>query len=486
MLKFKLKFNLTEKTTPKIMINIGALLDVPTAAIVRGRKGESIFNGGLGNATGVAGAGNNFKSSLIHYMMLSAANRVVEGIGATAMTTYDTECNIVLDRLNYLASKFEYLPDDITSNENICWEVTDKDKMPANKWMVEINKYIEDKVKDKSINVKVECFTDPYTKKELEMNIPTFVEIDSLTEFEPESTMEMLSTDLDTSDSNTYAMKQGLFKTKVLSTLPTMANRSNTYFLVTAHIGQKIDMATGPAKYQQPTKSLQFLKAGDALKGVSTKFTFLMNNAWFANTASLLTNQTTKLAEYPRNGEDEQKTDLNTVKLTQLRGKNGGSGFTLELVVSQTEGVLPSLTEFHFIKENGRFGISGNNTNYHLDLLPNVNLSRTTVRSKIDSDPLLRRALNLTSELLQCKIFQPSILLDGLFCTPQELYEDIKKLGYDWDILLRTRGYWTINQYTNKVPFLSIVDLLRMRKEQYFPYFLKEDKTLKDEYETKQ
>lgn len=481
-----LKFNITEKTTPKIMINIGALLDIPTSAIVTGRRGESIINGGLGNATGVAGAGNNFKSSLIHYMMLSAANRIVEGAKTTAMTTYDTEVNISLDRLNYLASKFEHLPKDITYNDNICWEITDKDKMPANKWMLNINKYIEEKSKDKNNKVKIECFTDPYTKKELEFYIPTFVEIDSLTEFEPESTMEMLSTDLDTSDSNTYAMKQGLFKTKVLSTLPTMANRSNTYFLVTAHIGQKIDMATGPAKYQQPTKALQFLKAGDTLKGVSTKFTFLLNNAWFANTASLLTNQSTKLAEYPRSSDDEQKTDLNVVKITQLRGKNGGSGYTLELVVSQTDGVLPSLTEFHYIKENGRFGIEGSNTNYHLDLLPDVNLSRTTVRSKLDNDYKLRRAVNITAELLQCKLFHPSLTIDGLICTPKELYEDIKKLGYDWNILLSTRGYWTINQYSNKIPFLSTIDLLKMRKEQYFPYFLNKDKKLKDEYVTKQ
>lgn len=219
-----LKFNITEKTTPKIMINIGALLDIPTSAIVTGRRGESIINGGLGNATGVAGAGNNFKSSLIHYMMLSAANRIVEGAKTTAMTTYDTEVNISLDRLNYLASKFEHLPKDITYNDNICWEITDKDKMPANKWMLNINKYIEEKSKDKNNKVKIECFTDPYTKKELEFYIPTFVEIDSLTEFEPESTMEMLSTDLDTSDSNTYAMKQGLFKTKVLSTLPSISH----------------------------------------------------------------------------------------------------------------------------------------------------------------------------------------------------------------------------------------------------------------------
>ena len=64
-------------------------------------------------------------------------------------------------------------------------------------------------------------------------------------------------------------------------------------------------------------------------------------------------------------------------------------------------------------------------------------------------------------------------------CTPKELYEDIKKLGYDWNVLLDTRGYWTIDQYTNKVPFLSTVDLLKMRKGLYTPYFLKDNKEKK-------
>lgn len=480
------KFNITERTSPKVFINIGSLFDIPTGSIVTGRKGETIINGGLGNATGVVGAGNNFKSSLIHYMMLSAANRILEAT-ETSMMTYDTEVNISLDRLDYLASKFSNMPLSVTTDEKTNWLITDKEKMPANKWLLALNSYIEEKVKDKGSNIKVECFTDPYTKKELEIKIPTFVEIDSLTEFEPESTMEMLTNDLDTSDTNTYAMKQGLFKTKFLSTLPSLANRSNTYFLVTAHIGKKIDMATGPAMYQQPTKNLQFLKAGDTIKGVSSKFSFLLNNAWFANTASLLVNSNTKLAEYPKSSEDQLKTDLNTVKLTQLRGKNGGSGFTLEIVVSQTEGVLPSLTEFHFIKENGKYGIEGSNTNYHLDIYPNVNLSRTTVRSKLDNDKKLRRAVNITAELLQLKLFQLN-LVENLLCTPKELYEDIKKLGYDWDVLLQTREYWTINQYTNKVPFLSCLDLLKMRKGLYHPYFLDSDKKLKKEYiiETKE
>lgn len=466
-----IKFNIENKTKPKVFINIGSLLDVPTSSIVTGMKGESIFNGGLGPITAVVGTGNNFKSTITHFMMLSAANRISEA-SETSMITYDTEMNMSLDRLEMLSSKFEHLPKEPITGDNIIWSITDKSGMAGNEWAVEINKYTDAKEKDKGSKIDYQPFKDPYSKNVLNLNVPTFVEIDSMSEFEAKSSMDMLSKDLDSSETNTFAMKQGLFKSKFISTIPTMAVSSNTYFLFTAQLGEKMDMRSGPAMYQQPLRNLQYLKQGEHIKGVSPKFFFLIHNAWYAHTAKLLVNDSTKLPEYPLGPDDKQRTDLNVVMLTQLRGKNGPSGYTINLIVSQTEGVLPSLSEFHYIKENGRYGLEGNNVNYHLELYPEVNLMRTTVRSKINSDAKLRRALNITAELLQLEIFHPHLRDQGLLCKPKELYEDIKKLGYDWNELLETRGYWTLDQYKNKVPFLSTVDLLKMRKGEYTPYFM--------------
>lgn len=474
-------FGFTKKTMPKMLINIGALMDIPTAAVITGRKGEAIFNGGLGQATGIVGAGNNYKSTIAHYQMLCAADRINEAV-PTAMTTYDTEVNISIERLTNMASPFKNLPDDIISGENANWSITDKTQLDASEWVQHINKYSDEKSKDKTSKIEYECFNDPYTKKNLTGLVPTFVEIDSLTEFEANSTIEMLSKDLDSSDTNTYAMKQGMFKTKFLSQLPRLSNTGNLFFVMTAHIGEKIDMATGPAKYNQPAKKLQYMKTSDNIKGVSPKFTFLLNNAWFAHTASLLKNQSDRLPEYPKTKDSSMETELNTVKLTQLRSKTGPSGYTLEIVVSQNDGVLPTLTEFHYIKQNGRFGLTGSLTHYQIALRPDVSLNRKSVRGKIDTDQRLRRAINITSEILQLKTFQTQLEAEDIFCDPEDLYRDLKDMGYDWDMLLMTRGYWTINQYTNKVPYLSSVDLLRMRKGKYFPYFLNEDKTIKKQY----
>lgn len=111
-----LGFNLQEKTVPKLLINIGALFDIPTAAIVTGKHGEAIYNGGLGQITAIMGAGNNYKSTILHYMTLSAADKIMMTTD-TAMTTYDTEVNTSLDRLETLSSKFPNLPKNIITSD---------------------------------------------------------------------------------------------------------------------------------------------------------------------------------------------------------------------------------------------------------------------------------------------------------------------------------------------------------------------------------
>ena len=243
--------------------------------------------------------------------------------------------------------------------------------------------------------------------------------------------------------------------------------------LLTAHVGSKIDMS-GPYA-PKPARDLQFLKQDDNIKGVSSKFFFLTEHVWMSHTPTVLQNASTTGPEYPLSANDSTEPDLNLVNLTMLRSKSGPSGITVPLIISQTEGVLPSLSEFHYIKENNRFGIEGNNTSYNLILYPDVKLSRTTVRSKIKSDKLLRRALNITAELLQLQIYHPELESLGLLCSPSELYEDITKLGYDWKVLLDTRGYWLPNQYSSKeLPYLSTVDLLKMRKGLYVPYWYKQ------------
>lgn len=474
------EFAMNNRAMPKIYIPIGCLMDIPTASIITGAKGETIFNGGLGQVIGVVGAGNNFKSTLIHYMTLSAASKIAEAT-KTYILTYDTEVNISFDRLERFASEFPSLGEQPILGNDPMWAIMDKSNMPANKFGDNLFEYMDQKVADKKGYVTIECMLDPYTHKPMSIPVPTFVEIDSFTEFEAASVAEMLSGDLDAKDTNTYAMKQGGFKTKFLSQLPGRCPQSSTYVLVTAHTGDKVNMGLQP--WEEPSKKLQFLKTGDSIKSVGSKFSFLTNIAYQAHTGSAFYNQGTKGPEYPKDPNDILKSDLNKVTLTTLRSKSGPSGGNIEVLISQTEGVLPTLTEFHYLRQNKSgtpgFGISGNDRSYSLDLYPDVSLSRTTVRSKIDNDPKLRRAINITAELHQLPIYHRVILDTDLYCTPAELYKDLKEMGYDWDALLNTRGYWTLNQYSHPVPYLSTVDLLKMRKGLYKPYWMDKPETKK-------
>jgi len=236
-----------------------------------------------------------------------------------------------------------------------------------------------------------------------------------------------------------------------------------------AHIGMGIEMDPYAPKAPKLTHS----RSGTKTKGVPEKFSFINNNLFEIFDAKVLYNSSAdKSARYPKSDSDRiaGTSDLTVVHMVNTRNKNGPSGIKFELVISQSEGLLPHLTNFHFLKGQN-YGFSGNNTTYVLDIYPEVTLSRTTIRSKIDEDPKLCRALEIVTQLRQMELYWSDID-PALHVTPDVLYKDIKELGYDWDILLDTRDYWVFEcDESKEKPFLSTMDLLRMRAGQYVPWW---------------
>lgn len=460
---------------PKVLINVGALMDIPTVSFITGQKGETIYNGGLSSFTAVVGKGNYFKSSVTNYLVMSATSRMREsGLDGT-VNIYDTENLMDPNRIDYLASKFPNIPEyPLLDPANSNFFFTNKDAIDGNEWQSKLFAALD--AKSKLAPVKLEGFKNPYTGKPLEVKQPSFVVLDSMTMFEGGVTTEKVEGTLEDKSIKTIYMEKGQFKTHFTSKIPMSASKTNTYFVTTAHFGSEVKI-DGPLYGPAPIRDLQHLTQDGKIKGVGSNFFFLTTELWMVISAGILSNQGTKLAEYPKDENDQDKEDLNIIKMKLLRNKHGGSGDMIELLVSQRDGILPSLSEFHYCKERNRFGISGNLVHYYMDLLPDVKLSRTTVRSKLEENPLLRRAVNITSELLQIQINMPDYVSNGLWCDAATLYEDIKNLGYDWNVLLDTRGYWIPDQYSPKSkPFLSTMDLLKMRKGLYKPYFLKETK----------
>ena len=476
-----LKSNLTPAAVVKILINIGATLDIPTGFYVTGKHGESILLGGLGNLTGMTGIGNSFKSTIMHYMTLSAASRIMLGVDISSIQTYDTEMNIHLERLRELSHRHEAFKESDILSDGL-WTITDKSIYYGNEWFEKLKEYLKTK-KDNSSKLTFDTpFLDRDGSSLMKVLVPTFGQVDSFSEFETSDVAKIMDeNELGESGGNTIHMRQGLAKTRFLMEMPALGASANHFTLLSAHLGKDMAIASGPYA-PPPTKKLQHMSQGDKIKGVTDKFFFLTNNFFQTKSVTKLINQGTKGPEYPRDSDDNAAgdTDLNLVAMILLRGKSGPSGTVFELVVSQTEGVLPSLTEFNFIKNNDRFGINGTLVNYSLDIYPDCKLSRTTVRGKIDNDVKLVRALNITSEL--CQMHQHYRALN--LCTAKELYDKIKEQGYDWDFILsETRGWWTLNNDTASKYFLSTLDLVKMAKGQYHPYWLEDDKkTIKKAY----
>jgi len=491
--EFNLRPDFAQIPNVKFSYNISCGLDIPTGVYILGRYQESLLNGGLGNISGVCGVANTFKSTLMHYMMLSAMSKFTGSVAST----YDTEVNISEERLKALARNIpEFNGEDIIDNRR--WTITDKTAYFGNEWFEKIKEYMDSKISNaKQITVESPFFARD-GKTMLPMLIPTFTELDSLTKFNTKNSNSMQEdNELGDSGANTLYMKEGQAKKQMLSYLPKPVQQSNNFMLISAHIGKTIPMDPRAPM----VKKLHFLKNNDTLKGVTDDFTFLTTNCWMCQNAAPLFNDTTKGPEYPRDSTDNMKgdTDLFLVTIIQLRSKTGPTGLVMQIIISQQEGVLPGLSEFHYIKTNDRYGLVGSLQNYALDLLPDVKLSRTTVRGKLDSDPVLRRAMTTTSEMCQMKYLWHD-LPEGLLCTPAELKLRLEAKGYDltW-LLANSRSWWTYNNDKQPVPFLSTMDLLRcaLRPEDYekfdsvqkikyppyHPYWLEDDKrTIKKEF----
>lgn len=448
------------------MFNAGCLFDIATGIYISGDHGEMILNGGVPHITGVSGRGETGKSLIIDYFFLCLMDRYnADGV------IYDTEQTKTRQRVTNLCQRFEHLKH-TDLFEAMRLVISDAATMAGDIFF----KALKDFLSDKKKNLKGKLKTTPFilSGEKIKIIPPTAGMIDSFSQWTPTTVMSMQDkNDVGASERNTEAMKAGNARSQLMSELPTLTSSAGCYIFLAAHLGDEIVMDQhAPSK-----KKLTFLKGDQKMKRVPENYTFLTNNLWLTTKMSVMKKSGSKELEYPIGlaGDSEGNTDLSVIELQLLRSKSASAGRIFDIIVSRAEGVLPHLTQFHYIKEHDRWGLGGNVQNYFLELCPDIALSRTTVRNKIDDNANLRRALEISAELLQIKEFWN--VDKALMCTPKELYEDLAKQGYRWDILLEhTRGYWMLEEdITDETPyFLSTMDLMRMRVDQYKPWWYDE------------
>lgn len=434
--------------------NLGATIDIITGLYLIGSRGEAILAGGAQPTIGLVGMPNVGKSIFANYIFHTILARIKQSSGQT----YDTEDTFEEQRFVDLATHIDGL-DAHGLFQLRRWFITNHNLLSGEAWFDSLKAFLvsRQKAADKK------RLATPFKDRDgtpFKIMPHYLVGLDSLTRWSTTAESKMEDDNkIGDSGGNTIFMRENLFKKRLIRELAPLSAGSDAITIMTAHIGKKIQLDP----YAPPRKVMQYMQQDMKIDGAPSDFDRLTHITWMALSAPPLVNKD-KTPMYPRDADDDQvgDTDLVAMNMVILRNKGGQSGHHTQLVYSQSEGILPSLTEFHHIKENERYGLTGDNTNYALVFLPEIKISRTKVRQKLDTDAKLRRAVNLTSEL--CQIENHWHGFRDFTCSPQQLYDDLKAGGYDWDLLLQTRGYWAMTEdEADLPPFLSSVDLIRMR-----------------------
>ena len=431
-------------------LNTGTLFDVQAGVFVPGTHGGMILNGGLSTTNAVVGREQMFKSTELFSFIMRAMQYYPE----TDCIVDDTEYAQKKERLFSFTSFSSY--DEFDKRIVIKTPA----ETPAEEFFDNVKAICAHKIANPD-EFRVESpILDPRTGKPLMMWIPTFVAIDSWSKL----TSGHVTTTLDTkvlgsSDTNMVFMKDGMIKKMMLSMMPRMAVTAGVYFFLSAHVGNKFELNP----YASTPKSLPLMRSSDKPKEVGSDFNFLMSNYLEMRKVEPLIDDK-KHCQYPTDGSSD--TELNEVTALMIRCKNNMSGTQLPMVISQNNGIMSELSNYHYLRTHGYFGLIGSQIN-HKPAMTDVNIGRTTIRKKA-ADPQVAHALELLAQL--CYIqnnwalsggevdfsMKPEVLAEKLLASDAPSVSDI----------LQSRSWWTYDK-TNRQPYLSLYDVLAIAQGVY-------------------
>lgn len=452
------------------MPNTGTVLDISSGSWVKGHKGQMILNGGFALFWSIAALPNMGKSTIA----AGCCGAVLRAFPDAALHVHDTETTMVAERVERLTrlgmgapSKYNRVPECLMSEGRMFF--TNSVDYDGTQWFELVKKFAKQRFKEEK-RVELEIL-NPHDGKPYEYFNPVIEFCDSFSGLKAENAVAMLAeNEVGTKDLNMLAMRVNSGKSQIVDQINDLAARHAIYFLGTAHVGASYQLDP-----RSPTiKTLKWLKGDIKLKRVPENFSFQTGNCYIITHFSPMLNGSGKdaMPEYPYEpGDEDKQTDLIEIKVTNQRGKFGISGVPIPLVISQKDGFLPYMSNFVFLKEEGaKFGFEGNDRNYTLSLCPDIKLQRTNVRQKFRENPRLQHAAYILVTLYWMFTYWTEFD-DELRCTPAQLYEEIKAMGYDWDALLDSR-YWFMPIEAGKdIPFTSAMDLLRIRAGRYHPYW---------------
>ena len=450
------------------MPNTGTVLDISAGSHVEGNHGQTVLNGGFAQFWGIIAEPNMFKSTVADFCIAA----VLRAFDESVAHAHDTEGSMQAARVERIIRHNMTIdlpgvqvPENLIESGRLFF--TSSADVDGTDVINNLKLFAKDRAKNEK-QVAYEII-DPTTGKPYMYYNPVVEFTDSFSGLKTEGATEMLEkNDAGSSDNNMLAMKVNSGKSQIVDQAPDLVSRHGIYWVTTGHIGQTY--ALDPRKPQ--VKLLKMMKGDLKLKRIPENYSFQTGNCYAITYYSPLINETTKRAEYPWSPESvDATTDLVEIRVTNYRGKFGQDGIPLPLIISKKEGLLSYMSNFYYILRNGnRYGLVGDNTNYRMALVPDLALSRTKVRQKLRESYAAQNAARILMEMhweMTVSVDFP----DELRCEPTQLYEEIKAMGYDWNLLLNTRFWFSTVEQGKRTPYLSTRDILRMRIGTYHPYW---------------
>lgn len=437
-----------------VSFNTDSLFDFQTGMAERGVDGKWYLSGGFGNSVaGVCATSGYYKSTFTGSMLMRIA--AIYGIQGAIL---DSEDAISRDRERVARFAGEHATKLLFDRQvkfldgSVEYDVA------------KFLKFVKDIGEDKRKHKKALEIETPFVSLDgtgaHRMMAPTFVFCDSLTEMHSSGEEAIVEEGIDTSKAQTAWMVDGAKKTSLIRWLKKECVDSNIIICCTAHYDKFIDMSN---TYGPTPKSMQFQPADRTVKGVGSRFKFLTSPQLTIESCKVLQDDTKQC--YYRNG-DTNAMDVNELMVKITRCKNNNAGTVQSYLVSQTNGYLEDATNYNYTKVTGKmFGLAGNAVTCQHRLVPDVNMTRNSMRGVIASDYKLHRAFQLTSQLLylqrnwNANEFFPHNIDVNKFCD----FIMSSKDPYTKDLILNSRGYWLPKEVEDdNHPYFSIMDILEL------------------------
>lgn len=437
-----------------ISFNTGTLYDLATGTFIPGIDGEWYLNGGLSqHINAYIAANSNFKSTMTASLMMRSL-----GIysGSEAIIN-DTENSLDKDkpRVYHMA---EELYDNIDQN-NVLWlNGVNYDLDTFDQFIREYCVKKEAAQKDFMVETP---FVDKKTLKPLKTWIPTFINCDSLTELTTEAEEEITdgekSKGIGDNSANRLFMIDGSKKTMFIRAMRRRCQKYGLVFLCTGHYDKIIQMDM----YNPTPKETLFAKQDWKVKNCGSKLKFLAS-VYARMAASILTdsNKESLYADGVTPARDTHEVDM-----VLERCKSANAGEMTPYVCSQAKGLLNAVSNYHYLRLNEYYGLEGNKQRQQVAFLPDVTISRNTVRELASSNAKLRRALEICAGLCYIRNnWNTASLPYDFTISPSKLFEKLtsdknKTLVED---ILNSRGYWTYGKCD--IPYMSIFTIMEKAK----------------------